>query len=66
MSMKRVGLGMAVITQFGALFMYPWHTLNKYVIEQINLKISPYEQENKILSHESVRSIEMQTYYESI
>ena len=53
-TMKRLGLSMAVTAQISAIFIYPWHTLNKYVIEEIDLKIICNEQEEKIRNHHSI------------
>ena len=54
MTMKRLGLSMAVTAQISAIFIYPWHTLNEYVIEEIDLKIICNEQKEKIDKHHSI------------
>ena len=53
-TMKRLGLSMAVTAQISAIFIYPWHTLNEYVIEEIDLKIICNEQKEKIDKHHSI------------
>ena len=53
LTMKRIGLGMATLAQIGAIFIYPWHKLNKNIIEQIDLKISREKQEEQIRNRRS-------------
>ena len=47
MTMKRVGLYMSIIAQVGSIFLYPWFTLQKQVIEQVGLKTSPTNSHNQ-------------------
>ena len=53
MTMKQLGLSMAVTAQISAIFIYPWRTFinNGYVIEQINLKRIPDEQMEQIRNY---------------
>ena len=40
-TMKKVGLYMSIVAQVGSIFLYPWFTLQKQVIEQVGLKTIP-------------------------
>ena len=46
-NMKKLGLGMSIIAQIGCIFLYPWYTLQRYVIKQVDLKKGPNDNCNQ-------------------